>query len=48
MDSYTQMRNVYFIPSPQAPQALQSWLEKCGFIDINTVNIVSTTLDAQR
>lgn len=45
MDRYAQMRNVYFIPSPQA---LQSWLAKCGFIDINTVNIVSTTLDEQR
>lgn len=44
-DRYAQMRNVYFIPSPQA---LQSWLAKCGFIDINTVNIVSTTLDEQR
>jgi len=44
-DRYAQMRNVYFFPSAQA---LKSWLEKCGFIDVKIVNENVTSTEEQR
>ncbi|WP_394564707.1 tRNA 5-methoxyuridine(34)/uridine 5-oxyacetic acid(34) synthase CmoB [Pantoea sp. SGAir0180] len=44
-ERYAQMRNVYFIPSAEA---LKSWLEKCGFIDVRIVDFAVTTTDEQR
>ncbi len=44
-DRYAQMRNVYFIPSTEA---LKSWLEKCGFIDVSIIDTTVTTPDEQR
>ncbi|WP_457913730.1 tRNA 5-methoxyuridine(34)/uridine 5-oxyacetic acid(34) synthase CmoB [Candidatus Gillettellia adelgis] len=42
---YAKMRNVYFIPTISV---LNSWLEKCGFININTVDICMTSIEEQR
>lgn len=44
-ERYAQMRNVYYIPSAQA---LQSWLEKCGFIDVKIVDYAVTSVEEQR
>ena len=44
-ERYAQMRNVYFIPS--VPTML-NWLHKCGFKEINMVDISKTSLDEQR
>ncbi len=44
-DRYAQMRNIYFIPSTAA---LTCWLEKCGFIDIRTVDVSITSPQEQR
>lgn len=44
-DRYAQMRNVYFIPSTGA---LQSWLEKCGFVDVRLADVSVTSCDEQR
>ncbi|AWQ18518.1 tRNA 5-methoxyuridine(34)/uridine 5-oxyacetic acid(34) synthase CmoB [Pantoea ananatis] len=44
-ERYAQMRNVYFIPSAEA---LKSWLEKCGFVDVRIVDFAVTTTDEQR
>ena len=43
-DRYGQMRNVYFFPSALA---LKGWLEKCGFVDVNIVDIATTTTEEQ-
>jgi tRNA (mo5U34)-methyltransferase len=44
-DRYAGMRNVWFIPSSQT---LISWLKRCGFFNIRSVDITSTTTDEQR
>lgn len=43
--SYAKMSNVYFLPSVCA---LEGWLERCGFIDIEVLAIVPTTTQEQR
>lgn len=42
---YAMMNNVWFLPSTPT---LESWLRKCGFIDIQTVDISNTTTEEQR
>ncbi|WP_086488853.1 tRNA 5-methoxyuridine(34)/uridine 5-oxyacetic acid(34) synthase CmoB [Thioflexithrix psekupsensis] len=42
---YAQMRNVWFIPSCAA---LALWLKRCGFSDIQLINISPTTPQEQR
>jgi len=44
-ERYAQMRNVYFIPSTGA---LQNWLEKCGFVDVQVVDYSATSTKEQR
>lgn len=44
-ERYAQMRNVYFIPSVPT---MMNWLAKCGFKDINVVDISITSLEEQR
>ncbi|MCD2355517.1 tRNA 5-methoxyuridine(34)/uridine 5-oxyacetic acid(34) synthase CmoB [Pantoea sp. MHSD4] len=44
-ERYAQMRNVFFIPSAEA---LKSWLEKSGFVDIRIVDFALTTTEEQR
>ncbi|MCZ4058242.1 tRNA 5-methoxyuridine(34)/uridine 5-oxyacetic acid(34) synthase CmoB [Pantoea sp. LMR881] len=44
-ERYAQMRNVYFIPSAEA---LKSWLEKSGFVDVRIVDYAVTTTEEQR
>jgi len=44
-DRYAKMRNVWFIPSALT---LSSWLERCGFKDIQLVDICQTTPAEQR
>lgn len=42
---YAQMRNVWFIPTPLT---LESWLRKCGFKQIELIDVNVTTPDEQR
>ena len=42
---YAQMRNVWFIPSPDV---LLIWLERCGFKNIKLVDVTVTTVEEQR
>jgi len=42
---YAKMRNVWFIPSPQA---LEGWLMRCGFKNVRLVDVAVTSLDEQR
>lgn len=42
---YAQMRNIWFIPSTLT---LESWLKKCGFINIRLVDVTTTNIDEQR
>ncbi len=42
---YAKMRNVWFIPSTEL---LARWLRRCGFIDVELVDISATTTDEQR
>lgn len=42
---YAKMRNVWFIPSPPT---LELWLQRCGFTNIRTVDVTTTSLDEQR
>jgi tRNA (mo5U34)-methyltransferase len=42
---YAQMRNVWFIPTILT---LESWLKKCGFVNIRVVDVSSTTIEEQR
>ncbi len=42
---YARMNNVWFMPSPDT---LISWLRKCRFQNIQTINITPTTTDEQR
>lgn len=44
-ERYAQMRNVFFIPSAEA---LKSWLEKSGFVDVRIVDYAVTSTDEQR
>jgi len=44
-ERYAQMRNVFFIPSAEA---LKSWLEKSGFVDVRIVDFALTTTEEQR
>lgn len=44
-ERYAQMRNVFFIPSVEA---LKSWLEKSGFVDVRIVDFALTTTEEQR
>ncbi|MFB6325467.1 tRNA 5-methoxyuridine(34)/uridine 5-oxyacetic acid(34) synthase CmoB [Pantoea deleyi] len=44
-ERYAQMRNVFFIPSAEA---LKSWLEKSGFVDVRIVDFARTTTEEQR
>ncbi len=44
-ERYAQMRNVYFIPSAEA---LKSWLEKCGFVNVRIVDFALTSTEEQR
>ncbi|ORM54308.1 tRNA 5-methoxyuridine(34)/uridine 5-oxyacetic acid(34) synthase CmoB [Pantoea conspicua] len=44
-ERYAQMRNVFFIPSADA---LKSWLEKSGFVDVRIVDFARTTTEEQR
>ena len=42
---YAKMRNVWFIPSPAE---LLRWLNRCGYKDIELVDVNTTTVDEQR
>jgi len=42
---YAKMRNVWFIPSPAL---LETWLHRCGFARVKTVDVTPTTLQEQR
>ena len=42
---YAKMRNVWFIPSCDA---LQLWLQRCGFKDIKLVDVNETSVEEQR
>ena len=42
---YAKMKNVYFLPSALA---LESWLKRCGFVNIKTISINQTNLLEQR
>jgi tRNA (mo5U34)-methyltransferase len=39
------MRNVWFLPTP--PE-LEKWLRRCGFQNVRTVDITTTSTDEQR
>lgn len=42
---YAKMRNVWFIPSPPL---LARWLRRCGFVDVELLDVSATSLDEQR
>ena len=42
---YARMRNVWFIPSVDA---LENWMHRCGYKNIRTVDISTTTIEEQR
>jgi len=42
---YAKMRNIWFIP---APQALKTWLHRCGYINIRIVDVSTTSPAEQR
>ena len=42
---YAKMRNVWFIPSVPT---LELWLKRCGFTNVRTVDVSTTTIDEQR
>jgi tRNA (mo5U34)-methyltransferase len=44
-ERYSQMRNVWFIPSATA---LSHWLERCGFIDVVIADVNQTSIEEQR
>lgn len=44
-DRYAQMRNVWFIPTVAT---LELWLRRCGFENIRTVDVNTTSLEEQR
>ena len=45
MNRYAKMHNVWFIPSVEC---CKKWLKKCGFCDIQVVDITKTTTSEQR
>ncbi|MES9963828.1 MAG: tRNA 5-methoxyuridine(34)/uridine 5-oxyacetic acid(34) synthase CmoB [Candidatus Sedimenticola sp. 20ELBAFRAG] len=44
-ERYAKMRNVWFIPSPET---LVSWMKRCGFYDVQIVDVTDTSTDEQR
>lgn len=44
-DRYAKMRNVWFLPSCDT---LVHWLKRCGFVNINVVDVTITTVAEQR
>lgn len=42
---YAKMNNVWFLPSCLT---LKSWLERCGFIDVNIADLSTTSIEEQR
>ncbi|MBC3950930.1 tRNA 5-methoxyuridine(34)/uridine 5-oxyacetic acid(34) synthase CmoB [Pseudomonas folii] len=44
-DRYSQMRNVWFLPSVPA---LELWLRRAGFVDVRCVDVSVTTVEEQR
>ncbi|MFK7848670.1 MAG: tRNA 5-methoxyuridine(34)/uridine 5-oxyacetic acid(34) synthase CmoB [Rhodothermales bacterium] len=44
-DRYAKMRNVWFLPSPAG---LARWLKRCGFKDVQLVDVSPTTNEEQR
>ena len=44
-DRYSQMRNVWFLPSVAA---LELWLRRAGFVDVRCVDVSVTTVEEQR
>ncbi|WP_010484434.1 tRNA 5-methoxyuridine(34)/uridine 5-oxyacetic acid(34) synthase CmoB [Pseudomonas sp. S9] len=44
-DRYAQMRNVWFLPSVPA---LELWLRRAGFVDIQCVDVSTTSIEEQR
>lgn len=42
---YAQMRNVWFLPSCQA---LELWMQRCGYKDIQLLHVGKTTVEEQR
>lgn len=42
---YAKMRNVWFLPTTQM---LELWLRRCGFRQVETIDVTPTTLDEQR
>lgn len=44
-DRYAKMRNVWFLPSPAG---LVRWLKRCGFKDVQLVDVSPTTNEEQR
>lgn len=44
-DRYAQMRNVWFLPSPEM---LMLWMRRCGFKSIRLVDVTKTSIEEQR
>lgn len=44
-DRYAQMRNVWYLPSALA---LEKWMQRCGFRQVRTVDINTTSIHEQR
>ncbi|MES9846545.1 MAG: tRNA 5-methoxyuridine(34)/uridine 5-oxyacetic acid(34) synthase CmoB, partial [Candidatus Sedimenticola sp. 6PFRAG5] len=44
-ERYAKMRNVWFIPSPET---LVGWMKRCGFYDVQIVDVTDTSTDEQR
>ena len=44
-DRYAQMRNVWFLPSPEM---LMLWMRRCGFKSIRLIDVNKTSIDEQR
>lgn len=44
-DRYAQMRNVWFLPSVPA---LELWLRRAGFVDVQCVDVSTTSIEEQR
>lgn len=44
-DRYSKIGNIWFVPTINA---LKNWLNRCGFVDIEVLDIVPTTQDEQR
>ncbi|MEM6938395.1 MAG: tRNA 5-methoxyuridine(34)/uridine 5-oxyacetic acid(34) synthase CmoB, partial [Pseudomonadota bacterium] len=42
---YAKMRNVWFIPSPSL---LARWLRRCGFVDVELLDVTVTSVEEQR